>query len=182
MEKKLFLRVYEFRKKFHNLIKKILKGKNTAQRELSACVEERFNGFGLVKKLAENLVRQNYKPIDIDYKPVSKINQIINCYFTPLMRNTHRVVSGKNNVSTIADQCFDCNKFFIERKSLERHECLWRPQQAKKLQFWWRCDVVPWHFTRPWTLKKYPLLEVLTILWTLPREKNIRWLKCFLAN
>ena len=30
------------------------KGKNTAQRELPACVEERFNGFELVKKLAEN--------------------------------------------------------------------------------------------------------------------------------
>ena len=132
MEKKLFLGVYEFRKKFRSLIKKILKGKNTAQRELSACVEERFNGFGLVKKLAENLIRQSYKPIDIVYKPVSKINQIINCYFTPLTRNTHRVVYGKNNVSTIADQCFDCNKFFIERKSLERHECLWRPQQVKK--------------------------------------------------
>ena len=60
-------------------------GKNIVQRELSACVEERFNGFELVKKLAENLTRQNYKSIDIIYKPVSKINQIINCYFTTSM-------------------------------------------------------------------------------------------------
>ena len=62
------------------------KGKNTAQRELSACVEKRFNGFGLVKKLAENLIRQKCKPIDIVYKPVSEICQIINCYFTTSMR------------------------------------------------------------------------------------------------
>ena len=44
------------------------KGKNTAQRELLACVGKGFNGFGLVKKLAENLIRQNHKPIDIVYK------------------------------------------------------------------------------------------------------------------
>ena len=116
MEKKLFLRVYEFRTKHCYLIKK-----NTAQRELSTCVEERFNGFGLVKKLAENLIRQNYKPIDIVYKSVSKINQIINCYFTISMTNAYRVVSGKNYVSTTADHRYCCNKFFIERKSLERH-------------------------------------------------------------
>ena len=50
MEKKLFLRLYEFRKRFCYLIKKVSKGKNTAHRKLSVCAEERFNGFGLVKK------------------------------------------------------------------------------------------------------------------------------------
>ena len=99
----------------------LLDQKNTAQRELSTCVEELFNGFRLVKKLAENLIRQDYKPIDIVYKSVSKINQIINCYFTTSMKNACRVVSGKNNVSTTADHRYCCNKFFIERKSLERH-------------------------------------------------------------
>ena len=42
-------------------------------------------------------------------------------YFTTSMRNAYREVSRKNNVSTTADQCFGCNKFFIKRKSLERH-------------------------------------------------------------
>ena len=121
MVKKLFSRVYEFSKTFRYLIKKVPKEKNIAQRKLSACVEKRFNGFGLVKKLDENLIRQNYKSINIVYKPVPKINQIINCYFTISMRNVYRVVSDKNNVFTTTDQCFGCNKFFIERKSLERH-------------------------------------------------------------
>ena len=113
MEKKIFLRVYEFRKKFRYLIKKMSKGKNTPQRDLSACVEERFNSFQLVKKLTEKLTKQNYKPINIVYKPVSKINQI-NCFFTTSIRNAYRVVSGKNNVSTTADQCFICNKFLLK--------------------------------------------------------------------
>ena len=37
------------------------------------------------------------------------------------MRNVYQVVSGKNNVSAIADQGYCCNKLFIERKSLDRH-------------------------------------------------------------
>ena len=37
------------------------------------------------------------------------------------MRNVYQAVSGKNNVSATADQCFSRNKFFIARKSLERH-------------------------------------------------------------
>ena len=40
------------------------------------------------------------------------------------MRNGYRVnyeqKSGQDRAST-AKQCFTCNKFFIERKSLERH-------------------------------------------------------------
>ena len=123
MEKNLLLRVYEFRKKFCYLIKKIPRGKNTVQRERSACVEEHFNGFNLVKKLTENSIRQLYRLIDIVYKPVSDINQIINCFFTVSMRNPYRVVSNKTKKSfsiTTADQCYGCNKFFIERKSLER--------------------------------------------------------------
>ena len=100
------------------------KGKNTAQRELSACAEERFNSFKLVKKLTENSIRHLYRPIDIVYKPVSDINQIINCFFVVSMSNAYRLVSNKtkNSLSiTTADQCYSCNKFFIERKSLERH-------------------------------------------------------------
>ena len=54
MSENLFLRVYELRKKFCYLIKKVPKGKNTITKELSSCVEERFNGFQLVKRLGEN--------------------------------------------------------------------------------------------------------------------------------
>ena len=54
IEKKLFLQVYKFRKKFRYLIKKKKKGKNAAQRELPACIEDRFNGSELVKRLTEN--------------------------------------------------------------------------------------------------------------------------------
>ena len=39
------------------------------------------------------------------------------------MRNAYRVVSERKSShrASIADQCYGRNKFFIERKSLERH-------------------------------------------------------------
>ena len=91
--------------------------KNTVQRELSACIEERFNGFDLVKKNTENSIRQLYRPIDIVYKPVSDINQIINCFFAVSMRNADWVVSNKtkNTLSIMtADQGYGCNKFLFK--------------------------------------------------------------------
>ena len=48
-------------------------------------------------KLLENLQKikkkETFKPIDIVYKPVSKINQTINCNFSKSMRNAYRPVS-----------------------------------------------------------------------------------------
>ena len=78
----------------------------------------------LVKKLTENSIKQFFKPIDFVYKLVSEVNQIINCFFAVSMRNAYRQVSNKTKDSvsiTTADHCYGCNKFFIEKKSLERH-------------------------------------------------------------
>lgn len=103
------------------MIKKTPKGKNISQRDLPACIEECFNGFHLVRKLAQNEMRQNFKPINIVYKLMKKLNQIIDSFFPfdekcllPDFRKKWQNVSMTN-------QCFTCNKFFIERKSLQRH-------------------------------------------------------------
>ena len=65
MSKNLVLRVYELRKKFRYVIKKMPKSKNAITKELSACVQERFNAFQFVKGFAENERRPLYRPIDI---------------------------------------------------------------------------------------------------------------------
>ena len=94
MNQMLFLRVYELRKKFCYLIKNVPQDKNVIQRDLSACVEERFYGFDFVRKFSENERKTLFKPIDIVYKPVAKRNQIINCYFSKSMRNVYRAISN----------------------------------------------------------------------------------------
>ena len=64
------------------MTKKVPKTKNVVKRGLLACVEERFNVFEIVRKLTEDQRKENSQPIDSVYKPVSKISQTINCYFS----------------------------------------------------------------------------------------------------
>ena len=87
MSKNLLLRAYELGKKFHYLTKKLPQGKNIIQKDLSVCVEIDFNGFELVRRITENELRQLHRPVNIVYKPISRIDQIINCYFPKSMRN-----------------------------------------------------------------------------------------------
>ena len=88
------MRVYELRKRFRYMIKKTPKAKKIMQRDLSTCVEELFNGFHLVRKLTKNKMRENFKLIDIVYKPLRRVNQIID-YFFLLMRNAYCLTSER---------------------------------------------------------------------------------------
>lgn len=87
------LKVCEVRKKFHYLIKKVLQNKNDVQRDLLACVEQRFNGSKILSKLTENERKELLKPIHIVYKPFLNLNQTINCYFSKSMRNAYQAIS-----------------------------------------------------------------------------------------
>lgn len=49
-----FFRVCELRKKFCYLIKKVPQNKYVIQGDISTCVEERFNGCDIVRKLTGN--------------------------------------------------------------------------------------------------------------------------------
>ena len=63
-----------------------------------------------------------FKALNIVYRPVRKIYQIVNYYFSVSMRQAYHMLRdrGKRGMeSTAAQQCFDCNKFFIQKKSLE---------------------------------------------------------------
>ena len=64
---------------------------SASEKELSACVEERLNGFDIVRRIVENERKENYVAADVVYKPVSKIDQIVNCYFTSSMRNAYQL-------------------------------------------------------------------------------------------
>ena len=155
-EKKLFLWIYEFRKKFQYLIKRMPGGEgggDTAQRDLSACVEKHFNHFELVKKLTENSIRQNYKPINIVDKPVS-INQIIN--YTLLMFVGIFLESFKNlRTKTYKLLLLTWNLWEI---FYSLFILISRPQRAKRSIILIKMQlrtlfptILWWHFTHPWT-------------------------------
>ena len=78
----------------------ILDKKTTREQKLSktlsfpACAEECFNGFHIIRQLNKcEQKKKDFKPIDIVYKPISNLEQKINCYFSTSMRNAYRVNS-----------------------------------------------------------------------------------------
>ena len=100
------------------LIKKVPSEKNVIQRDLLTCVEKRFNDFNIVRRIAENEQKENHVAVDVDYKSVSRIDQIENFYFTSSMRNAYRAAShlGKGLEIMAAQQCHSFNKFFCAGK------------------------------------------------------------------
>ena len=77
----LFLRVFELKQKFHCLIKQDSEKKNIT-RGLSVYIIENFNGFNIVRIEFDRKLRQKMYPIDIIYKPVKKVDKIIECFFS----------------------------------------------------------------------------------------------------
>ena len=121
MEKNLVLPVYELRRKFRYLIKKGPQ-KNEVHRELSTCIESRFNGIEIVKVVMSSEKRVMFKPLDIVYKPISAADQNFDCFIADSVRLFYRALirRGKNSTESMTtEQCFACNKLFVENPHLQ---------------------------------------------------------------
>ena len=120
----LFLRVFEFKQKFHCLIKQDPEKKNVV-RELSACIVEKFNGFATVRLEFDRKLRQKMSPIDIIYKPVKKENEIIECFFSSQMNLAYRASfndsKGLKLKHGTAFQCYYCSHYFARKDRFDRH-------------------------------------------------------------
>lgn len=53
-ERELFLSVCERRDKFHYIVKKGTQGKNSAISDLWSCVQQKFNGYDILKAQLKN--------------------------------------------------------------------------------------------------------------------------------
>ena len=95
MEKNLFLRVYERRKKSRYLIRKLPTGKNTVIRNLSSCVIQRYNGYQVVQIEENDCQKIMFELIDIAYNPVESPEQNIECYVTPKIYVAYRLKYSK---------------------------------------------------------------------------------------
>lgn len=65
-----------------------------------------------------------FKPLDVVYKPLSKIDQTVNCYFSKSTRNAYQLLKnkGKHGIELLtADQYFAYNNFFAQKKLLKNH-------------------------------------------------------------
>ena len=76
-----FLRVFELRIKFRHLALKNPKKQNIV-RQLSSCINEKYNGFHLILIEYNKKLEQKIKSIDIIYKPVKSREKNIQCYYS----------------------------------------------------------------------------------------------------
>ena len=68
-----FLRIFELRKKFRYLSLKNPK-KQTIVRQLSSCINEKYNGFHMISIEYSKKLRKKFELIDIIYKPVKSVD------------------------------------------------------------------------------------------------------------
>ena len=129
----LFLRVFELKDKFRYLIKQNSESKNHFK-ELSACVIERFNGFLITRLEFDNEIRQNFNPIDVIYKPVIKVDAVIDCYFTDQLHLAFKAVYNETSDckrirTSSAFECYFCGRFWTRKVKRDTHlkQCMGQP-------------------------------------------------------
>ena len=117
ISEKLLLKVYELKKKFRYLICTNSQ-KNTVGRDLSSCIMEKFSGHKIFRKLRENGLRLEFKPINIVDEPVKHFKQKINCFFTDKKSLAYRTKTFRTSSKfeyTNAYECLSCSTFFWSR-------------------------------------------------------------------
>ena len=129
----MFLRVFELKDKFRYIIKQNSEQKKFFS-EVSACVVERFNGFTIVRLEFDNVIRREFTPIDIIYKPVIKLQAILNCFFTKQLHLAYKAVYNQETKwdklkTSCAFQCYFCGKFWTRQAKLNNHmkNCVGKP-------------------------------------------------------
>ena len=76
-----FLRVFELKSKVRHLALKNPKKQNIV-RQLSSCVNEKYNGFHVISIEYSKNLRTKFKPINIIYKPIKSPEEEVLCFST----------------------------------------------------------------------------------------------------
>ena len=92
---------------------KILKKQNIV-RQLSSCINKKYNGFHVILIEYSKKLRKKFKPIDIIYKPVKSPEKKIQCYNSEDISKSYRnsCADAKKLLHGIAFECYYCGEFF----------------------------------------------------------------------
>ena len=120
-----FLRVFELKNKFRQLFMKEPKKQN-AIKQISSCINEKYNGFQSVSVEFARKERKNFKPIDIIYKPTKNPEFSPLCYFTEDISKAYSCCEflqckDKTKRAYSCYECFYCRKFFLKKDRHKRH-------------------------------------------------------------
>ena len=117
-----FLRVYELKNKFRELRLKNSKEQKIV-RQLSSCIQEKFDGFNIVCVEYSKKLRKTFKPINVVYKPVRKPEKKILCYAISDISKAYRssCSQGDKLSHDFAYECYYCGNFFARADKHKRH-------------------------------------------------------------
>ena len=119
MQHNYFLRIFELRNKFREVLLKTTTEKKLL-RELSSCIKSKFDGFEIVSVQCRRELRKKFTSIDVIYKPVLKKSDPIHCFVSSDIAKSYFSVCSNNNKSEIARtgyayNCYYCQKFFVHQ-------------------------------------------------------------------
>ena len=100
------------------------KKKQYLVRQLSSCINEKYNGFHVISIEYSKKLRTKFKPINIIYKPIKSPEKEVLCFSTNDISKSYRNSCGgtSDKVSHgFAFECCYCGKFFARADKQKRH-------------------------------------------------------------
>ena len=118
-----FFRVFESKSKFFHLALKNPKKQNIV-RQLSSCINEKYNGFHVISIEYSKKLRMKFKPINVIYKPIKSPEKEVLCFSSNDIAKSYRNSCGATSQKVshgFAFECYYCDKFFARPDKQKRH-------------------------------------------------------------
>ena len=118
-----FLRVFEQKNKYRQLLVKKTEKQNQVK-QLASCLIQKYNGFQVIKSLFNKRQRRIFTPLDIIYSPTKNAQILSKCFYTTNIANAYTALYSeglKNRRAFTIYECYYCNKFFRQKHKKENH-------------------------------------------------------------
>ena len=118
-----FLRVYEQKNKYRNLL--IKQPENQKQiKQLASCLNQKCNGFQVIKNSFNKSERREFEPVDIIYIPTKNAQILPERYYKTNISNAYTALYSeglKNRRAFTVYECYYCNKLFRQKNKKDHH-------------------------------------------------------------
>ena len=118
-----FLCVFEQKNKYRYLLIKEPEKQNQVKQHAS-CLNQKYNGFQVIKNSFNKSQRRDFEPVDIIYIPTKNAQILPDCYYTTNISNAYTALYSeglKNRRAFTVSKCYYCNKFFRQKHKKEHH-------------------------------------------------------------
>ena len=120
---KFFLRVFEQKNKYGNILIKQPEKQNQIK-QLASCLNQKYNGFQVIKNSFSKRERREFEPVDIFYIPTKNAQILPSCYFTTNIANAYTALYSEGLKTCRAFTIYEsyyCNKSFRQKNKKEHH-------------------------------------------------------------